>query len=106
MNSACMDVCLCMVRAQTMQMYVLEAHTLRWAHLKKVFSVTSISQQTSYYSVDRFITPRPNDISELFLGFVGIKVHFEDPDYVTGSLCLQAFDTDKRMAAAVADEPR
>lgn len=37
---------------------------------------------------------------------MGIKVHFEDPDYVIGSLCLQAFDTDKRTVAAVAGEPR
>lgn len=37
---------------------------------------------------------------------MGIKVHFEDPDYVIVSFCLQTFDTDKRMVAAVAGEPR
>lgn len=47
-----------------------------------------------------------NDISQLFSGFVGIKVHFDDPYYVTGCLCLQTFDTDKLMVAAAASWAR
>lgn len=42
----------------------------------------------------------------LFLGFVGIKVYFEYSDYVIGSLCLQAYDTDKRPVAAEANKER
>lgn len=39
-------------------------------------------------------------------GVCGNQSPLGDSDYVIGSLCLQAFDTDKRMVAAVAGRPR
>lgn len=102
--SAC--TCVCVPHKTRAIMCVLAARPLSLVHLNKVFLVNSIPQPTCYYGADRFITSCLNDISQLFLGFVGIKVHFEDPDYVISSLCPQAFDTDKRMVAAEADEPR
>lgn len=84
----------------------IHIRALTWAHLNKLFSVNSMPQPTCYNSLDRFITFCQMTSAGAISGVCGNQSPLGDPHYVIGSLCLQAFDTDKRMVAAVAGGPR
>lgn len=96
-NTACMQN----EKVQTMLKYVNYIQTHLTRNWNKVFSVSSVSQSTWSNSVDRFITFCPMTSATAIPGVCRNQSPLGDPNYVIGSICLQAFDSDKRMVAAV-----
>lgn len=90
-------------KVQTMLKYINHIQTHFTRNWNKVFSVNSVSQPTWSDSVDRFITFCLMTSATTIPGVCRNQSPLGDPNYVTGSICLQAFDTGKRMAAAAAE---